>query len=139
VALADAPNYAIPWREGLDDEGRLTREVAPEYRDLCRVARGLWEAMEQNGRLVQEEDDIRRACATARCSRATSASGHMPASGGGTGTSARAKSATRSATPRARSSTGTNCNSALGPMRAAWSTRFTPQVRAIAACHPRRP
>jgi hypothetical protein len=65
VALADAPNYAIPWREGLDDEGRLVRAVDPAYADVCRVARGLWERMENTGRLQMDDDDLRRACATA--------------------------------------------------------------------------
>lgn len=65
VALADAPNYAIPWREGLDDEGRLVRQVDPAYAGVCRVAAGLWQAMEATGRLQMEDDDLRRACATA--------------------------------------------------------------------------
>lgn len=61
VALADAPNYDIPWSERLDNDGRLTRAVSPEYADVCRVARTLWERMEQNGRLHMEDDDLRRA------------------------------------------------------------------------------
>ena len=66
VALADAPNYAIPWREGLDNDGNLVRAVDPAYAAVCRVARSLWEqTMAQDGKLRMEDDDLRQACATA--------------------------------------------------------------------------
>ena len=66
VALADAPNYAIPWREGLDDDGQLVRAVDPQYAAVCRVARVLWEhVLANNGQNQMDDADLRQACAIA--------------------------------------------------------------------------
>lgn len=65
VAWADAPNYSIPWREGLDADGRLVRETDPQYRAVCEVAGRLWEHLNGDGTLQMEDADLRAACATA--------------------------------------------------------------------------
>lgn len=65
VALADAPNFAVPWRETLDPDGRLTREVSPEYAAVCRAADGLWKHISEDGDLDLDEDSLREACANA--------------------------------------------------------------------------
>lgn len=65
VALADTPNYNIPWREGLDDAGGIIREVAPEYRAVCAAARVMFDAMTADGEFVMDEERLRLACANA--------------------------------------------------------------------------
>lgn len=65
VALADAPNYAIPWRETLDDEGRLIREPDRRFERVCRAASILYDHMTGDGILAMPEHDLRLACANA--------------------------------------------------------------------------
>lgn len=65
VALADAPHYAIPWRETLDDDGRLLRQPDPHYAQVCQAAGILYRHISADGEFRMDEDQLRLACANA--------------------------------------------------------------------------
>jgi len=67
VALADAPNFDIPWRETLDGEGNITRETDDYYAAVCAAADKIYEAIinGQDGVFTMDEDELRDALANA--------------------------------------------------------------------------
>jgi hypothetical protein len=65
VALADAPNFDMPWRETLGPDGGIVREPDPEYAAVCRAAEIMWENVSDDAVFSMGEDDLRTACATA--------------------------------------------------------------------------
>jgi len=65
VALLDAPNFALPWKEGITAEGDISRQVDPRYRAVCDVAGSLWEHVSDDAAFEMPEDELREAAATA--------------------------------------------------------------------------
>ena len=65
VALADAPNFSMPWREARGPEGDIIREVPPPYKKVCDMADQLWRHTSGELEFEMEEDALREALATA--------------------------------------------------------------------------
>lgn len=65
VALADAPNFSMPWREEFDESGAIVRRTDPAYNAICRAADQLWDHVSGEGAFQMDEDELRRALAQA--------------------------------------------------------------------------
>jgi len=65
VALADAPNFSMPWREARGEGGDIIREVPPPYKQVCDMAEDLWRHTSGDLEFEMEEDALREALATA--------------------------------------------------------------------------